>query len=261
MNAARAWALTLIVTACGGAVANQDGGSDGGGKDGTPDAAGWTACTSPDGYAICGGSSTCGAECPNCNKYWNTPPPPETLRICPNDVFDNANVGDTGYGYCFQCPDGRICVGEDGSSNAPRLMYCLGLNAGILYKSSGASGAVRYADNATFTGAELPSPSTCPQFPGIKLCGGACGKTCATGEVCTGRSPIHPYSLCLPDLRGQSPGICSDSKVGDCGGLDQCLLFKVDGPGQVFANQNGTCVSPSLCQAAAASFPGGAICN
>lgn len=96
----------------------------------------------------------------------------------------------------------------------------------------------------------------------MRLCGGPCGKTCAPDEVCTGRSPLHPYSLCLPDLRIAGFGYTcrADGKTPRCPQDDYCFVFKVQPEAQAYANANGLCMGKAACQAAASALPGGALC-
>ena len=251
----------ILLVACGGAVATT-GATDAGldGSNDRSDASGWTDCTSPDGYVLCYGPKSCGAQCAKCDEFGTPPSYPDHVKPCANDKYyadDGANSPRSSYGV--GCLDGYISVGYDGfAKDYTDGHICAGFNLGILYKNAGDGAAVRYADGSVFTGEPLPTPGDCPQIGGLTLCGGACGNTCAQGEICTGRSPPHPYSLCVPDARAWGP--CD--VTGACGGGDKkCLVMKVQSEAQSNANHLGLCVSSAVCLAAEKGYPGGAFCR
>lgn len=250
-------ALTLASVGCGGiaSVPGQPGAGGGGGQaglDAGPDAdsgadAGWTQCSAPDGLGLCKGAYNCpaGEHChckgaddagPGVCERWFVPP--DRHRY-----FDS----------CGTCPDGDICAAWLGGDT----FFCAPYEAGVLYAKNGAPDRVRYADFGSWTGDPLPLPTGCPDL-GFPICGGNCG-ACPSG-VCTGRSPLHPYGLCVPvDPPGSHPG-------GSCGGGScpsgwGCFTYKVQAEAQKVADENGFCLPASYCKSAAASLPGGGKCS
>lgn len=248
--------LALAVPACGGRLVGADGGPDAnGGRDG---GGGWGDCSSPNGYAICGGPKHCdvGPLCPKCDWGPFADAASGAVVPCTNTAYWSSFDPASG---CQECLDGNICVAFN--SDFAEL-DCQGFELGLLYARAGVGFAVRYADNSTFTGERLPEPATCPQAGGVKLCGGACGDTCGPKEVCTGRSPLHPYSLCLPDARPSSKVQlpCSAGAEAPRCNNGYCFIFKVQPEAQQNADDNGVCMDKPLCQAAASALPGGGIC-
>lgn len=255
-------AATVGLLACGGrALGGPDGGpsndagafNDGGGNgDG-----GWSNCEAPNGVSICGGPNQCGADCTQCAPTFPSQDA-GTLRACDSSNYAVSAV------ETWECPDGTInACWEDYQSPGCWTDDCAEQEIGELYARNGQPDLARYADRSTYTGELLPAPTTsCPTMPpGLNLCGGACG-TCSGNDVCTGRSPLHPISLCID---GPPSGFwCVRSDQTTCTGLYPdmgCLTYKVDDAAQSIADGNGMCVSMTLCQAAAQSYPGGAFCN
>jgi hypothetical protein len=190
-----------------------------------------------------------------------------------------------GFGFeisdCQECTDGHVCVFES-STNAQnfgpdssaalemQIMGCTDMGYAEMYALNGRSDLARYADRSAYTNAPLPTPSDCPSIAGLTLCGGACGD-CATGYICVGRSPLHPYSLCVNDFTTHPappnvPTFCLRSDTNDCEDVNnpgalRCLTFKVDDASQPVADANSFCVDTAVCNAAAAAYPGGAYCT
>ena len=224
------------------------------GKPFAPDA-GWTQCSSPDGYAVCGGSSLCSATssaCQQCGLTVGSGSGGSTdgpVTACTNAAwatFDGPACDDA-------CDDGSICVAEF----KPNIFYCAPFDLGVLFAENGGSNQVRYADMGLWTGDALPLPSSCPSIPGIQVCGGNCGP-CPGTQACTGRSPLHPYSFCVPKNTG---GPC-DAGTGCAGpgGVDAgigCFTYKVEAAAQALADKEGMCLPGPLCQSAANGLPGG----
>jgi hypothetical protein len=141
---------------------------------------------------------------------------------------------------CVACADGNLCFLLDprqltawkylGQTDAFAFFVCGGQEYGWLLAQSGHADMVRYADRSAYTNEALPEPATCPSFPGLPLCGGACG-SCATG-TCMGRSPRHPYSLCVLNGIGQ-------------GGILLGYVVRC-GPGQGYAGINAAWCSRSI---------------
>jgi len=228
-------------------------GSNGGGGQVAPSGTGggWTDCSSPEGYRICGGPKLCSydpADCPLCSDM--TPEGPDDLSVCYNEELAKELEGSCGY----DCPDGKICVAYGSETAAIGSFSCTPYNLGVLYDQAGAPGFVRYADLGLWTGDPLPLPDSCPVIEGVTICGGNCGG-CPTGQFCTGRSPLHPYSMCVPD------------ELWDCNleeylcdkGLG-CFIYTVEPEAQPLADRHGYCLPLDTCQKTAADLPGGGKC-
>jgi hypothetical protein len=117
---------------------------------------------------------------------------------------------------------------------------------------------IRYADYGKWTGAPLPAPASCPSFAEFQICGGNCGG-CQAGEICTGRSPLHPHGICM-SAKGTEE--CARGGTGNraCKTGTACLLFKVEPEAQAMADEHGHCFSTTACQALADKLPGGGTC-
>lgn len=246
---------TLLV-ACGGTLTVAADGGDGGdsalGED-----AGYTRCASPHGAKLCGGPAGC--ECPL--QYCGADAaygPSSEVRVC---GLGGPNGDDWSFLECRACVDGNLCFRTD-ARWASTTLECGSPEFGVLLDMYGHRDWVRYADNSTYTGEPLPEPASCPAIPGLQLCGGACG-SCPTGYVCVGRSPRHPYSLCVN--KGGIPNRPSRCTRGQpCLGVQgelRCLTYKVDDAAQHFADELSVCVDTAVCAAAASAYPGGAFCG
>jgi hypothetical protein len=248
----------LAVVSCGGRELGsvRDGGSsslDASTGDGGPDA-GWSQCSAPGGLEVCRGPASCSTGSSTCSvcadDLFGMPSPPGSLSVCANPAWQATSGKSCG----SFCSDGSICVSE--LSGAPDSFFCAPYDLGVLFAQNGASDRVRYADMATWTGAPLPIPSTCPPLSGIQICGADCG-TCPQDEACTGRSPLHPYGFCGPP----NSGPCDPTVTGSCPTGLSCFVFQVDAPAQAEANKYGLCVSSALCQSLATELPGGGKCG
>lgn len=247
---------TAVLCACGGRAQGQPSGGDGGtGFDsgGEVDAsdAGWTQCSSPSGYAVCNGPQSCptGGACQSCANITST-----EVVACLNDALASFNATANTCGS--PCLDGSICVAwmDD------KTYMCAPFEMGVLFAQNGGSNRARYVDMGLWTGDALPLPATCPAVDGLQLCGGNCGP-CPSGQLCTGRSPLHPYSFCVPPNRFACARGSHNCGV-DAGTQGQsCLTFTVQTDAQALADQWGICLPGPLCQAAAAGLPGGATCS
>lgn len=231
----------------GGASGGGAAGSDGGAATGGTGGSGWTECSTPD-FLFCG--------VPEC------PERPGCSLCMPSG-------GSAVYGACaeslspdeaFGTPaDGKILVSRDLPLIAPFVMNEAPFSAGVFLAAHGEADRLAYADRGVWTGEPIPAPKTCPQVSEIEICGGFCGG-CPVGQICTGRSPKHPYGLCIP-IKG---GICSlDPKVkGDiCEPTELCFVFKVEPEHQNVADAKGFCLTKGACQAAALNLPGGGRCE
>lgn len=165
-------------------------------------------------------------------------------------------------GDCNQCKDGYLCTFLDervASVGWWSGLKCAGPEYGVLLSLNGKTDWIRYADRSTYLGAPLPEPTTCPSIPGMNLCGGSCG-SCPADYVCVGRSPLHPYSLCV-NAAGKPNVLSNCERKFGCDAGRKCLTFKVDGAAQPIADAHGVCVDAAICDAAATSYPGGAFCG
>ncbi len=217
----------------------QTGSSITGGFGGAGGGSQWTNCTSPDGFAICGGPAHCGVGgiCLGCSDEKMAEKGEVTA------CFTQAWANQQNYISCYLCDDGNLC---------PRYSYKGGYNCGpfsmgVLFAKAGAADRVRYADFGLWTGKPIPEPDSCPKL-GIALCGGKCGG-CPTGKICTGRSPLHPYSVCIPDYVKPCIGWCNSGY--------SCFSYLVEPESQAVADENGYCLEINECQALAAKLPGG----
>jgi hypothetical protein len=146
---------------------------------------GWTQCAAPGDLAVCGGprrcksSNGCGPLSPgghlgSCESSMVEP--------CVQGLTSEINIG------CLLTPDGDICVYD--------FLYAP-YDLGTLMSKNGGAADVTYADHGAWTGAPLPAPAACPVESGFSLCGPHCAP-CPSGGSCTGRSPLHPYGICVP---------------------------------------------------------------
>ena len=150
------------------------------------------------------------------------------------------------------CADGDVWADGDVPGFGP---WCLPYDYASLYCANGSASLLSYSDHSTFDcSTPLPNPATCPSVMGFQLCGPACGD-CMIGP-CTGRSPLHPFGLCLPSL-----ATCSLGKTKNCAPYQVCMSFKVAPEDQHRADMNGICVAANTCAAIAAGYPGGMVCT
>lgn len=232
------WVLALApIVSCGGRLPAEpsDGGDAGG--DGA-----WTTCRAPSGVQVCGGPNRCpaGGDCFPCsNVLWDAG----------SDVLGTCRAGWDGSRFCSSAADGEVCVQQyvgEWFSAAP-------FDLGTLFLQNGAADRARYADYSLFTGDPLPAPTVCPKLSFGQVCGGNCG-ACANGLFCHGRSPRHPYGVCLP-MRS----LCKRGEV-PCPEPGVCFVFEVEPEAQANADAVGVCMRQEMC-AEYAALPGGAFCT
>ena len=241
--------LALACLGCGTSASDHDGGLLDAGAD--------SPCVSAGGlHAVCKGFNDCfpGAEqgqndaCPFCSSFDLTKP---GLCVPPDDI----NSGPTS--------DGQIYVEYEPLSG---LWGPYSYDVGPLLAANGGADQVRYADWSAWTGDPLPEPSTCPTFTSFRICGGNCG-ACKAGEICTGRSPDHPYSICASMKQCGYVAALADAGTPWTGCTPDagqtCLTFQSSPDGQVLADQNGNgfCIDDAACQEAQTSYPGGVFCH
>jgi hypothetical protein len=259
-------ALTLsgLLVACGGAVVTTDAGDAGKLDSGIADS-GFTACSAPAGYKLCGGQ--CGDSCPRdkmgrgcASDDYMMPDPQHNVGVCwgsgPNTLWRSD---------CDRCEDGFLCALSSAKLLEPtpaatfQFMDCTVQDWARMFALGGRLDMARYADRSAYTDQPLPTPSTCPSIAGLLLCGGPCGG-CQNGFACIGRSPLHPYSVCV----NEKGATCQRDVLPSCMDIfadRRCLTFKVDNPSQPVADAHSICVDRAICDAAAQGYPGGAFCT
>lgn len=258
-------ALGLSSTGCGATVTDQpgSGANDGGLTDvgaGTIDESdsdndgGWTACSTPEGYSICGGASSCHGIDGGCVGYCDLMIADGGIGLC----FLSAGNNIEWMQPCDVCADGDVCAASGKSDE----LLCAPFNAARVYEENDASSWIRYSDKGLWTGDPLPLPSECPSIPGVPTCGGNCGG-CSPGEKCVGRSPLHPYGLCVAESLGtNSSNGCSVGAVPHaCPGGLGCFTFVVQAEAQPLADIYSFCMPNDQCLAAAKGLPGGGKCQ
>jgi hypothetical protein len=154
---------------------------------------------------------------------------------------------------CPGCKDGGVCLDPNGDGDG--FPICVPWDIGALYGVNGFGTRVRYEDFGLWTGDPLPEPATCPNLPGVDICGGHCGG-CPSGEHCTGRSPLHPYGICVPAQLDFCGIGCTP-----CGAGLGCFTYKVQPAAQAVADAIGICFPQATCENMAANLPGGGTCT
>ncbi len=241
-------AASILVAACGGSVASDDGGADAAVADAID---GWTQCESPDNQRVCAGPNACpqGGACIGC--LLGTSPQPGTLGYC---ASDSNNLE-----QCAYAEDGLVCVQTDPYPTvADSSWWGAPYNLAVLFANNGATERARYADYGLWTGEALPTPLTCPTLTHAQICGGNCG-ACNANEVCHGRSPLHPYGFCVPltisDVCNMFTGkLCTDVS-------NKCFAYSVQPEAQQLATSSSICLPADMCNDLAANLPGGAMCQ
>lgn len=239
-----------LLWACGGTIvpvgpqdAQSDSPSDAG-KEASFDSP--SACVSPSGYRVCNGPNACpDDQACDCNQKHFTSEP--ALSYCIS-TWSQVFACDEG------CADGQVCAVTTLFPDSGRVYFCVPEELGHLFETNGGIDRLRYADWSDWTSAPLPTPPACPTVPGVSLCGGAC-PTCGLGKFCTGRSPLHPYSICIPEKNAY----CTKASPG-CPVGQSCFLFSVQADAQSLADAAGYCMPTAECKAAQGGYPGGATC-
>lgn len=245
--------VVLAATAsCGGqaAATGNDGGRDGStmdapGPDVVDSPTGPTGCVSASGYAVCGGAHDCfpsppAPDCQDCYSFGS-----DAAALCQNAALPHAPLPGI-------ATDGQVYADGVGDGQWEPFPF----EVGELFAGDGLGARVRYADWSSWTGAALPAPTSCPSFANFTICGGNCGR-CPTGDICTGRSPGHPYGFCIPS---QASG-CDETQGWSCPSGQPCAVFSDSAPDQPLANKSGICMDSAGCMSLAGNYPGGAQCH
>lgn len=206
---------------------------------GPPDDAGFTACTYRT-YQICGYATPCPSSVAGCEECVGAG---GGVGVC------DATFSQLDAQYCDEwCDDGQVCLMQ--------LALCVPYPVGyLLERYTSEPPIVALADFSSWSNQPVPSPATCPAFSSFVPCGGPCGY-CASGLKCAGRSPLHPFGLCVPykpDFECSLQTTCPSP-------TDGCFIFSVDTAGQSAANVFGRCMPLDECQQIATEYPGGALC-
>lgn len=249
----------LLALSCGGRA--------GPGVDAGADSGAWTPCSSPSGFAICGGPARCpptrdsppsqaGKDC-NCIDGLA-----DDVALCGNDAYVRFKYGTYGADVFNDtpCGDGNVLV--DISAAVPVAGYmCLPREVGELFDRAGAGARVRYADASLWTGAPVPAAApSCPgPFAGLTYCGGGCG-ACATDQICVGLSPTHPVGFCFKRTPSLLDSDCRRAKPAgdDCATTPgrSCFNFTVEPAAQPLADNLGYCLPDASCADAAMKLGG-----
>jgi len=207
---------------------------------------GGNQCGDGMGYQVCRGPNHCPTATNGCNGC--DLGSDQRVGMCETPAFKL-----TDHFGSWECQDGSIYAG-DGIQD--QEYFCVPFAFASLYCRNDSVTELRYADYSTVTcPALLPSPMTCPAVSGFQLCGPACGP-CPPNQACTGRSPLHPYSVCVPSTYNN----CSPASTAFCAATESCFIFVVDSAAQPTADKHGLCIDTTQCQAIAAGYPGGAKC-
>ncbi|CAN5190138.1 hypothetical protein BH09MYX1_BH09MYX1_11290 [soil metagenome] len=232
---------------CGSASSPTDAGADAGSEAEAP----WmTTCAASTGARVCGGYNACPTDKEDCGSCFRGLEPNNELGLCQPA---HARLGYDG-DICPAAVDGKICIAPF-PSKPTELLVVADIEWGLLFKQNGAGARVRYADMSTFTGEPLPVPATCTTDVTMgRVCGGNCGG-CNVGELCHGRSPLHPYGVCLPSAKSG----CPNTKF-PCLSSESCFIFTVQPDAQADADLAGYCLPTAECNDLATHLPGGGKC-
>lgn len=236
----------------GGTPSSGGGGDTWGGAGGLP--------TGPvcelDGYRICGGPLDCPCE-HDCSNVIEMPATEGPIGLCMTPelvAYLDSHPG--AFGEPVRDGDVRVEVFPGwGYWGRPAAF-------GWLYLLNGYADLARYADYGAFDGTPLPEPTTCPtELTALPVCGGQCGLDCGDvggpDYVCSGRSKLHPYGVCV--RINWYPHECSPAEP--CQDPERsCFSFTVDGENQTLADEHGFCMLHDDCEGLAAVLPGGGTC-
>lgn len=206
-----------------------------------------------DGGAECrisNGTEKCSRSCPSCGDgvlcigFEDRAGDPAPFNICDYGLA-SIDVG----GPCTGCSTALpLCSWLHGICVSQSL--CEG------FASEGFPQACIWADKTNWTPGETIAPPACDCPADGILCGGSCGD-CASGEVCSGRSPTHPFGVCV----AKNSRDCRRDGSLACPSGFACLTYVVEAANQTLADENGTCLPVDRCAATGRVLPGGANCT
>lgn len=239
----------VISSACGADVETSGGSGGAASSSSGPSSSSgvWTECSSPSGLKLCtysdGGPCPFDANDPECGDCLDDP------SFCMNSAAASQL-------YFAPCRDGDVQVVIQKQSDGYFFM-CAPVEAAELLANAGYADRVRYSDWGLWSGDPIPEPATCPTFDGYAICGGDCGG-CSEGRICTGRSPLHPYGICVIQPLTGNATYCGG--VDHCDPDQMCFRYNVEVDAQAIADEHGWCFPKAECEAMAASLPGGGTC-
>lgn len=270
------WAAVAALLGCAGRsdIAPFGGGADGSGSGaaGAANATGGFAshppCASADGVRLCGGSDDCPwLVPPECPGFGCTHAPevtsfaPSNAGVCWSDLAEPE--------ACVACFDGDVCLQRDAAQ-----LLCVAPTVCEALWDLGATGVCRYADKSRYDHQHLPVPAgACPggdATAGV-VCGGDCPSCLLSGDAfarCVGRSPHHPFGLCVAPFAYHGADailVCSLDPTGAvviaCDSpYHYCGVFETPPEDAPAAQRYGVCVETGACVAAALHLPGGLRC-
>jgi len=118
---------------------------------------------------------------------------------------------------------------------------------------------VTFSDFSPFSLDPIPAPESCAdEITTWPTCAPGCS-ACPGGEVCSGRSPLHPVGLCFPDAKDKAPTNCGKNQ--QCSKGDFCFVWATSKPfyGEK-AELEGVCLAEQSCLQVAKYLPGGGAC-
>ncbi len=255
--------IGLLVAGCQGLVVvlppeETTSSSTAGGAAGT--GASHPDCATANAVRLCGGSKACAwlgpPTCPGtgCTAALDVNAfTPSGAGVCWADVDDAAAR------QCVACRDGDVCVQRyDDQLVCVAEEVCAGL------WDLGATTVCRYADKVRYDRRPLPSATGCPSTGQIHFCGGGC-PPCPGTMGCTGRSPDHPFGLCVPmTAQGEFQGVACSNTAAEChpGQFNDtaCGVFSVPTVDDSAARRYGVCLDRKGCLIIRDALPGGFRC-
>lgn len=213
---------------------------------------------------------------PKCEATGCTDPPVATCELCVK-FFSDAKL--TSFGACSKLEAEKMWGRYGGSTCSfclrpdlvcARTKYDLADDLSCVSpvvceeaNKEGLPATCRWTDKSTWRpGATIPAIACPAAGAALGMCGGSCGE-CTGGNFCTGRSPVHPFGVCVAPNRigpsGSTPNRCRRS-MGCTAAGDACLIWAVEPFEQPLADTHGVCVATDRCKSLKASLPGGVRC-
>jgi hypothetical protein len=271
------WLVLAALAGCGARVVVDaaTGGGPGGAGAGdasassTASAGGFSPhpeCAAADGVRLCGGPQ---GQCPplaapECPGFGCTPAIDiASLTVSATGVcWADAPLGAAA--ACTACLDGQVCA-----QRYDDQLVCVPPEVCEALWDLGASSVCRYADKSAYDHQKLPSPEgPCPAEAPSTLCGGACG-ACLASERCTGRSPGHPFGICVQINGNANPSPFWECSMDEGGKIltpcpfvkPICGVFDAAAGDLAAARRYGLCFDDAdRCLGLAKTLPGGYLC-